>query len=226
MSEEWFDDLPVVGVLDEDDRSEIALSMGERLEDKVVVDDLNVTGRKSLISSIKAAWGRKTAYEHTSHIFGHIRPTADSNTEIPLTSAISLQADEALRGARIKVTLDQVRIAKNPGGGLHEMLFDFYGQNQVEGDRVEHVHFNSKYSGMEGDEIGVLSPGSKWPCRPAILTRRAGSASPLGPPRCRPDPRGRVPPDRARPCHRQAHTIRAAGATVTRVPQIGAFQRS
>jgi hypothetical protein len=115
MSADWFDDIPVVGELDEDDRIEIALSMGEHV-DESVVDDLNVAGRKHLIYSVRHAWGGKRAYEHTSHVFGHIQPIGNTNADIPLTSATSLEPDEALRGGKIKITLDQVRIAKYPGG--------------------------------------------------------------------------------------------------------------
>src|SRR5207249_4800678 len=48
-----------------------------------------------------------------------------------------------------------LRVAKYPGGGMHTVLFDFYAQNQVQG-QVEHLHFSQLYRVQEGEQAGVV----------------------------------------------------------------------
>ena len=42
------------------------------------------------------------------------------------------------------------------GGGLHHVLFDFYAQNQVADEQVEHIHFNQTFRAQEGETVGSI----------------------------------------------------------------------
>src|SRR5262249_35406614 len=88
-------------------------------------------------------WGGPAKpWQHTAHAFGYIAPAAANDAPLPIRPAGSIAADPKLKNARIKVTLDRLRVAAYPGGGTHRVLFDFYGQNQTSGG-VEHLHFNA-----------------------------------------------------------------------------------
>jgi hypothetical protein len=54
----------------------------------------------------------------------------------------NIAADPSLKNGCIKITLEHSRVAAYPGGGMHQVLFDFYAQNHLPGE-VEHLHFNA-----------------------------------------------------------------------------------
>jgi hypothetical protein len=72
-----------------------------------------------------------------------------------LGSLRAIPADASLKGARLKITLDRLRIMEYPGGSTHHVLFDFHAQNQVAGD-VEHLHFNATFHGREGEHAALV----------------------------------------------------------------------
>lgn len=74
---------------------------------------------------------------------------------LPISHAANIAADDTLRGARIKLTLDGLQVADYPGRGIHHVLFDFSADNQT--DRgPEHLHFNASYRAAEGEQAAVL----------------------------------------------------------------------
>ena len=75
----------------------------------------------------------------------------------------NIDPDVSLKNSRIKVTLDRLRVAAYPGGGVHRVLFDFYAQNQIPGD-VEHLHFNVTVRAKEGEQAAIIGyPDLPWP---------------------------------------------------------------
>jgi hypothetical protein len=99
--------------------------------------------------------GQAKPWQHTAHTFGHIAPAAGGNGPLPIRHAGQIDADAKLQNACITVTLDRVRVAAYPGGGMHRVLCDFYAQNQLPGG-TEDLHFNATYRIREGEEAGVL----------------------------------------------------------------------
>ena len=71
-----------------------------------------------------------------------------------MQDAGSLAPDSSLKGQRIKVTLDRLRIADYPGSGEHHLLLDFYAQNQVAGS-TENLHFNATYRVRAGEQAAI-----------------------------------------------------------------------
>ena len=94
-------------------------------------------------------------WHHTAHVFGYIAPAPPGEAILLIRHAGNMTADSSLKGARIKITLDRLRVAAYPGGGMHRVLFDFYAQNQVSGGE-EHLHFNTTYRVREGEQAAVL----------------------------------------------------------------------
>ncbi|WP_145677936.1 hypothetical protein [Azospirillum brasilense] len=90
----------------------------------------------------------------TNHHFGFIDHQRQQNERLQIIPANTMAPDSSLRNARIKVTLDKLRVAKYPGGGEHTILFDFFGRNQVDKE-TEDLHYNSTYRVRDGDSAGI-----------------------------------------------------------------------
>jgi hypothetical protein len=104
---------------------------------------------------------------HTAHAVGYLPAgTGQAGAVLPVENAISITPDEGLRGARVKLTLDGLRVAGYPGRGVHRILFDFAARNQT-AHGAEQLHFNATYRAAEGEQAAVLG-------RPLFTGLRAG----------------------------------------------------
>ena len=102
-------------------------------------------------------WGNKEpkAYEYTNHAFGFI-PTdaAGSQQLVDIKEAGNIAPDASLKDKSIKITLDRLRVYEYPGGGVHQILFDFFGRHQTPGSD-EDIHFSQTYRAQEGQGAGI-----------------------------------------------------------------------
>ena len=85
----------------------------------------------------------------------------------------NIAADDALKQARITITLNRLRVADYPGGGTHQVLFDFYARHAADDDalaraRDEHqaladlLRSSRRNEGVPAD----LTARFDWPARP------------------------------------------------------------
>jgi hypothetical protein len=112
--------------------------------------------RKRLVSKKGLFGSEPYPYEGTEHSYGFIPPKKPGDPEmIDIQYAGDMESDSSLQNQRIKITLDRLRTADYPGEGLHQILFDFYAQNQVK-DNTEQLHFNQTFQSQEGQEVGVI----------------------------------------------------------------------
>jgi hypothetical protein len=153
----WFDDVPVLGKLPPGRAAEKLREVGE-VGAAEAVEEAAVEGAavRTFGKSAASWWpfGDK-AWQHTAHAFGYLAPAAPGVELLPIRHAGNIEADASLKDARIKITLDRLRVADYPGGGTHRVLFDFYAQNQLPGN-VEHLHFNATYRVREGEQAAIL----------------------------------------------------------------------
>src|SRR5882672_8198958 len=143
----WYEE-PVLGALGP---TEAAQKLKELGEDEAA-DELLSRAPQETESFGVSDWLRKNPkpWQHTAHSFGFVELAEPSRNSIPISHAGNIGGQDDLRGKRIRITLDQLRVAAYPGRGIHRILFDFYGQNQVQSD-VEHLHFNTTYRVQEGE---------------------------------------------------------------------------
>jgi len=141
----WFDDIPVLAKLPRGEAAAKLREMGD-------TETAELLERKGIM----APRGLPRPWQHTSHAFGHI-PLLDLNSTQPvdITHAGSMPPDDRLKGSRIKIVLNQLRVANYPGKGVHHILFDFYAQNQIR-HRVERLHFNQTYRAQQGQQVGII----------------------------------------------------------------------
>jgi len=150
----WFDDLPVIGKLP---LSEAARKLREIGEEQAASALETATNQKSETFGAKPDWWlfQDRAWQHTAHAFGYLEPAAPGDQPLPIKSVGNLLPDPGLRNRRLRITLNRLRVADYPGGGVHRVLFDFYAQNQVP-NAVEHLHFNATYRVREGEHAGIV----------------------------------------------------------------------
>jgi hypothetical protein len=149
----WFDDLPVLGKLPPKQAATKLREVGE--DDAAAALE---AGQEAAAHTFGGPWWwpfQDRPWQHTARAFGYLAPAAPSQAPLPIRHAGNIAADPALKNGRIKITLDRLRVAAYPGGGMHRVLFDFYAQNQVPGE-VEHLHFNATYRVREGEQAAIL----------------------------------------------------------------------
>jgi hypothetical protein len=99
--------------------------------------------------------GRDRAWQHTAHAIGYLAPVDGPQTSLlEIQQAGNIASDEALKGSRIKLTLDGLRVADYPGRGTHRVLFDFAARNQT-GKGAEQLHFHTTYPVREGEQAAA-----------------------------------------------------------------------
>ncbi|MEO7682807.1 MAG: hypothetical protein ABIU86_02625 [Gemmatimonadaceae bacterium] len=100
-------------------------------------------------------WTKAKPFEYTYHAFGYIPNVNPGSGPVDIVYAGNITPDVTLKNSKIKITLDRLRVADYPGGGVHRVLFDFSAQNQIPGT-VEIIHFNQTYRASEGAGAGVV----------------------------------------------------------------------
>ncbi len=149
-------DVPVLGRLSPLEAAEKLREIGET----DAADLLEQGGVGRAVSGVRRASGllpwafQDRPWQHAEHAFGHIRPSRESRGLRKIYEVGQVQPDESLRNARIRITLDALRIFEYPGKGTHNILFDFYAQNQLK-THAEHLHFNAVYRVRDDDHAAV-----------------------------------------------------------------------
>jgi hypothetical protein len=152
--EHWFDDLPVLGALPPEQAAARLRQVGEEAAATALEEAAAEAGEVSFARGFRWPF-RNRPWQHTAHAFGYLAPAPPGAGMLTIESAGAIAADETLRNARLRITLDHLRVADYPGEGEHRILFDFYAQNQVPGT-VEHLHFNATFRAREGEGVAAV----------------------------------------------------------------------
>jgi hypothetical protein len=152
---DWLSRLPVIGKLPPDEAAAKLREIGEDdLADALAVSAGTAPETFGLLPDMRAR--RRRNYLDTAHAIGYLAPVSAPGTGLlPIYHAANIAADDTLKGARITLTLDGLRVADYPGRGVHQILFGFSADNQTD-QGVEHLHFNATYRAAEGEQAAVL----------------------------------------------------------------------
>ena len=151
----WLTRLPVISGLPPD---QAAAKLREVGEDELAgtLEASGQAGPATYGVLSRLGIGGDRAWLHTAHAVGYLAPVAGPGSGLlPVRHAADIAADDGLAGARVKVTLDGVRVADYPGRGMHRILFDFAARNQTE-QGAEQLHFNAVCRVAEGEHAAVL----------------------------------------------------------------------
>jgi hypothetical protein len=155
MTTDPFADLPVLGALPPDQAMTKLREVGEDMA-AARIEERTRDRPPETFRGVLADWWpfRDRAWQHTAHAFGFLGVDGEGAGLRPIQAIGTVQADSALRGGRVKIALNQLRVADYPGGGTHRVLFDFYARNQVPGS-AEELHFNATYRVREGERAAI-----------------------------------------------------------------------
>jgi hypothetical protein len=148
----WID-VPVLGKLPPEQAAEKLRQLGETATAEQVERAVGAVAKGAFLP--ESWWPfRDRPWQYVSHVFGFIPRSAVAGAPLPIRDAGAVPPDGSLNGARVKITLDALRAAGYPGGGDHNVLFDFYAQSQAPG-AAEHLHFNMNVRVRNGEFAGV-----------------------------------------------------------------------
>jgi hypothetical protein len=148
-SESPFKDIPVIGEFPPD---KLASKLRELGDVKAAEEIEKSSKRRGFFGK-----GQLPAWKHTAHAFGYIGPVQPGSTNlVPITHAGNIVPGVALKGKRINIALGALRVAEYPGGGIHNILFDFHAQNQLPNNQTEDLHFNQTYRVQQGQSAPIL----------------------------------------------------------------------
>lgn len=152
---DWLAGLPVIGELPPDVAAVKLREVGEdELADQLAEEPGAAPQAFGVLSRLGIGGDR--AWAHTAHTVGYLTPAEGPQLEpLPIVHAGNIVPDEGLNGARVKVTLDGLRVADYPGRGVHRVLFDFAARNQTD-QGAEQLHFSTAYRVAEGEQAAVL----------------------------------------------------------------------
>jgi hypothetical protein len=80
-------------------------------------------------------WGSEV-WGHTGVLIGYIPPDASVRLAT-IENAYTLPPDLSLKGSLIKISLERFWVQRYPGRGTHEILCEFTGKNQAQGEQEE-----------------------------------------------------------------------------------------
>ncbi len=151
----WFDNLPVLGNMPPEEAAIKLREMGEEETAATLETAQEAQAQTFELGGRKNWWPfQDKPWQHTAHTFGYLAPVLPGSDLLPIRHVESIPAELGLQGARIKITLNRLRVAAYPGSGMHRVLLHFFVQNQVPG-KAEQVHFNSTYRVYEGEHAGI-----------------------------------------------------------------------
>jgi hypothetical protein len=156
----WFDDVPVIGHRPPAEAARMLRDIGETEVASRLEQPQEATIRSfGLGTTLQGMWNDAFGpclWRYTAHAFGYIAPHAPgAAAPLPIHHAGNIAPDVSLRGQRVKITLNWLRVANYPGSGMHRVLFDFYARNQSRGPDAD-LHFNATYRVMEGQQAGII----------------------------------------------------------------------
>lgn len=132
------DDLVVLGKMSADERAQKLMELGELRDLAGIADDETLQSGfelKNLFAQGPRAW------EHPAHAFGFLSEEEGASDLASLEDAAALPADGSLRGARVDIHLERLRVSDYPGRGMHRILFDIQARSEREGG-ADDVRFN------------------------------------------------------------------------------------
>ena len=100
-------------------------------------------------------WNREIEpWEHTSYAYGFCSDADAGNTNLTISDARNINADDSLKNSKVTVSLDYLRVYNYPGKGIHKVLLKFNAKNQF-ATLDEDVNFNQTFNIQEGQRAPI-----------------------------------------------------------------------
>jgi len=140
-----FSDLKIteaITVLNEIGDSDSANELDKLIKENPEKSELTVEA--TLDSEFEKAWKIK------EHAYGYFDYENIDGYKIPLINALTMEADDTLKGARVNIRIGNVYVERYPGifGGEHEVLFEFSAKHSPDSEDAEdeEIKYTQKYA--------------------------------------------------------------------------------
>jgi len=140
-----FSDLKIseaISVLNEIGDTESAFELDNLIKENP--KNAEITVAETVDSQFDKAWKIK------EHAYGFLDMENTNGNKIPLVNALTMAADNSLKGQRINIRVGNVYVERYPGlfGGEHEVLFEFSAKHSPddEGAEDEDIKYTQKYT--------------------------------------------------------------------------------
>ncbi|MFA7764847.1 hypothetical protein [Streptomyces sp. NRRL S-448] len=146
----WFGQDPPIG----DWKVDAAVTLLRDLDDGVLADEMAAASAGSSVDTFTGdpLFGRLfNRFMKTTHLCGFL-PESGAGEILPASAALP---DQSLQTKRLKITLDGLHVARYPGRGTHELLFDFVVQYQSSTRGTSGYHYNSRFRAKNGETVPV-----------------------------------------------------------------------
>lgn len=154
-------DIPVIGALPPRELLETLEEIGDdeaaaRLREGLEQYDNLLEPRADFGFSLPQ-WlgGPPPPWQYTAHTFGYIKSVPPELTEpVPIKDASNIVPDRTLINSSVAITLQQLRVAKYPGKGRHQILLDcgVFDRRLSSG---RELRFSRSYNALDGHSAGV-----------------------------------------------------------------------
>ena len=118
---------------------------------------------------------RAKLYLTNVHVLGFLSDASKGENEIAISPPAMVEADDSLKNSQLVIRLDRLRAASYPGGGSHQVLFEFTSDHRT-AKGLQQVRFNTTCTVREGEDaaivgypifvgLGVAPEGITFDCR-------------------------------------------------------------
>ncbi len=154
VNQRWFD-VPVIGEMPPDQTAAMLREVGEDEIAEALEEEIREQASQTFFPGRSQKKLSPQPWQHTGHAFGYLPPAqVGSPSSLSIQSVEDIQPEPTLKQARLKITLDRLRVLSYPGGGMHQVLVHFSAQNQIP-ENTEDLHFNATYRVQEGEHAGI-----------------------------------------------------------------------
>lgn len=122
-TENWFEDLPVLGKLPPEEAAAKLREVGEESA-AIVIEKASKGFSSTSVTFSGTFWGEQN-FTHTSHTFGYIAPITSTGHEICIQHISNVTPNLNLKNSTVKVTLNGLSAVNYPGSGTHRILLTF-----------------------------------------------------------------------------------------------------
>ncbi|HYF63201.1 MAG TPA: hypothetical protein VD886_10340 [Herpetosiphonaceae bacterium] len=135
------------------------IPLGLQSPEQIKAKLLEIEGPDAALERLESA---RRSWLNTQHQYGYIAPfTPGAQRYHPIASAGNIAPTESLKGQRINIRLNHLRVYQYPrplfglGDSIHTILFTFEARNQVEQGQEEPIAFNQLYKARAGQDAAV-----------------------------------------------------------------------
>lgn len=116
-------------------------------EIKQLIADNNGDGNLKVSETVDSKFNQ--VWKIKEHAYGFLDLEHRNGNKIPLKNALTMDADQSLKGERVNIRVGNIYVERYPGllGGEHEILFEFKAKHSPEGSAEdEHIQYTQKYN--------------------------------------------------------------------------------